>query len=228
MCQGGYVQSNQLIGLIKFFRNEDFLDKLVNGTFYCRPPEVYRLDEQEGISDKFESCNFSYRKSRKDDEIILHINDRKITEHTSLTVRKKADKDSWMHCWFSLRLPQNEKSLDQLKLDIVKMKREFGGLFAFIPAPSIGGFLDLIEELSPLPMVCDEVEYSADNSHWGSLHKSLDYSYQREFRLLFGECNTHETEPFVFSDPNKFSDIILKNPELKIKNKDNSITWLEI
>ena len=222
------MQPNQFIGIIKFFKNEDFLDELVNGVFYCTPPEVYRLHEQEGVSDKFESCSFSYRKSREDDEIILHINDRKITGHISLTVHNQQDKDSWMHCWFSLRLPQNEKSLEKLKLDIAKMKSEFGEQFAFIPAPSMSGFLDLIEGLSPLPMVCDEVEYSSDKSRWGSLCKSKGYSYQREFRFLFGECNTHETEHFIFSDPNKFSGIILKNPEIKINNKDNSITLLEI
>lgn len=222
------MQANQFVGLIKFFRNEDFLDKLVGGTFHCTPPEVYRLDNQEGVSDKFESCGFSYRKSRSDDEVNLHINDRLITEHTSLTIYNKTDKDSWMHCWFSLRVPQNEKSLEQLKTDIERMKREFGEQFAFIPAPSINDFLDIIENISPLPMVCAEVEYSADKSNWGSLCKSLDYSYQREYRFLFGECNSHETEFFVFSDPNKFSYLILKNPELKIQSKDKSITWLEI
>jgi hypothetical protein len=63
------MEKNQFLGLVKFFRNEDYLDSLISGTFHCTPPEVYRLDKQEGVSDKSESCAFSYRKDRGDNPI---------------------------------------------------------------------------------------------------------------------------------------------------------------
>lgn len=222
------MKPNQFLGIIKFFRNEEFLDKLVNGCFHCTPPEVYRLDEQKGVSDKFESCGFSYRKSRSDPEIILHINDRRITDHTSLTVHNAQNKDAWLHCWFTLRLPANEEGLAQLKSDIARMKDEFGHHFAFVPAPSINNLICRLQQVSLKSVSYGEVRYNSNNSEWGSLCKAIEYSYQREFRFLVGECNANETRFHEFNDPASFDGLILKNAEIKIKSLDEQVVWFEL
>jgi len=222
------MQSNQFLGLVKFFKNEDFLDSLRNGCFHCTPPEVYRLDKQEGISDKFESCAYSYREERGDSPITIKFGDTNISDALGLTVHNRTEKDAWMHCWFSLRLPKDQKALVKLKGDVTKMKKQFGTNFAFIPAQNLKPLVSKLKELSVKPLFCGEVEYTSDKSKWGNLVKSLDYSYQREYRFLFGECSTFEKEYYIFNSPNGFSDLILKNTGFKLQSNDGKRIWFDL
>lgn len=222
------MESNQFIGLVKFFRNEKFLDDLISGCFHCTPPEVYRLDKQEGVSDKYESCAYSYRKERGDEPITVTVGDIDISDAIGITVYNRTDKDAWMHCWFTLRLPKDQEALDKLKNDVVKMKNQFGKHYAFIPAPNLKPLVSKLKKLSEKPLFCGEVEYTGDKSKWGSLVKSLDYSYQREYRFLFGECSTFETEHYKLNNSDSFSNIILKNKDLKIQSDDGEHVWFDL
>lgn len=222
------MKANQFIGLVKFFRNEDYLDKLIEGCFHCTPPEVYRLDKQEGISDKFESCSFSYRKSRNDADIQLNVNGRNLTDVLGLTLHNGQQQDSWMHCWFVLRLPNSENDLKQLIEDVKKMKCQFGNHYAFIPNSNLKDSIYRLQKNSELPLAGGEVEYSGDNSLWGNKCKSLEYSYQREFRFLFGECSVTEMAPYVVNIENGLSDLILKDPDLQLTSKDGEQVWFHI
>ena len=226
--QGLGMESNQFLGLIKFFRNEEFLDSLRSGCFHCTPPEVYRLDKQEGVSDIFESCGFSYRKERNDEPITLKLGDMEITDALSITVHNRTEKDAWMHCWFSLRLPDDQGALDKLKTDIATMKSHFGSSYAFIPAPNLKPLISKLTDLSEKTMSYGEVEYSGDKSKWGNLCKSLDYSTQREYRFLFGECSSSEKDYYIFNNPEGFEDLILKNTDIKLSSKDGKQVWFEL
>lgn len=222
------MEANQFLGLVKFFRNESFLDSLISGCFHCTPSEVYRLDKQEGVSDKFESCAFSYRKERNDSPIILEINGLQITDLLGMTTQNGDDKDSWLHCWFTLRVPKDQEDLDNLKTDLEKMKTHFGRLYAFIPAPSLSPFIERLKIISREKCSCGTVKYSSNRSDWGTLCKSIIYSYQREYRFCFGECSTSEMEPYVINDDQGFEKFIYKNPELKFQSKDGTVTWFEL
>lgn len=222
------MESNQFLGLVKFFRNEGFLDSLRSGCFHCTPPEVYRLDKQEGVSDKYESCAYSYRKERGDEPITVTFGDIDISDALGLTVHNRTEKDAWMHCWFTLRLPKDQEALDKLKEDVAKMKKQFGEHYAFIPAPNLKPLVSKLQELSEKPLFCGEVEYSGDKSKWGNLVKSLDYSYQREYRFLFGECSTSETEYYVFNNPDGFSNLIFKNTDFKMQSNDGEHVWFDL
>lgn len=222
------MQSNEFLGLVKFFRNKDFLERLIQGCFHCTPPEVYRLDKQEGVSDEFESCAFSYRLERDDSPIVLEINDQNIADILGLTVHNKTDQDSWLHCWFTLRIPKDQDDLTSLKNDLEKMKAQFGVSYAFIPASKLKPFVERLKCISEKPLYCGAVNYSGNPSEWGNLCKATNYSYQREYRFCFGECATSEKNPYIISDPAGFEEFIYNSPEIKLQSKDFSITWLEL
>ncbi|KAB7668787.1 hypothetical protein [Plesiomonas shigelloides] len=222
------MKGNQFLGLVKFFRNEVFLDKLINGCFHCTPPEIYRLDTQEGVSDKYESCAYSYRPERGDEHVTISIKDININDALGMTIHNGSNKDAWMHCWFTLRLPKDPEALDKLKEDVTKMKNLFGKHYAFIPAHNLKPLVSTLEELSEKKLFCGEVVYSGDESKWGNLVKSLEYSYQREYRFLFGECSPSETDFYIFNKLGGFSDLILKNADLKLQSKDGKDIWFEL
>lgn len=222
------MKPNQFIGLIKFFANEDHLDNLIKGCFHCTPPEVYRLGKREGVSDKFESCMHSYRVERNDAPTTLELNGFEINDALEITIYNKQNQDSWMHCWFSLRFPKDEEALQTLKSHIAKMKQEFGHNFAFLLAPQLKSFIKRLQELGDKTFSCGEVEYSGDRSKWGNLCKAIEYSYQREYRFMYGECSTSETEFYVLNDPQGFGQYIHKNPEFKIMSKDKKVTWFDL
>lgn len=222
------MEANQFLGLIKFFGHEAYLDKLIAGYFHSTPPEVYRLEKREGVSDKFESCSYSYRPERGDEAPTLRVNGHDINDILGITAYFHSDRDSWMHCWFTLRIPKDEAAVQRLNVDLEKMKKEFGNQYAFIPAPSLKPLVERLKALSSEPMYCGEVKYSANRYEWGNLCKALEYSYQREYRFLFGECSTSELQPYVMKSPKGFDDLILKNPEIKLESPDNKVTYLSL
>lgn len=229
-------ESNNYIGIIKFFQSdkEYYLDKLLSGLIHCQTPEVYRLSDMEGVSDYFESCVHSYRHDRGDKNMILEIKENnsgeefKITDILSLTIHQSEQKDSWLSCWMLLRIPEDEIELEDLKSDIKKMKDNFGNSFVFLPFNNVGEFFKRIEKSTTKKFTHCEVVYDGNRNNWGSFCKSLSYSYQREYRLSFGECSSLEKEPYIFTCPEGFSDIMYKNPNIRLESKDKSRVWLEI
>lgn len=221
-------EKNMFLGLVKFFRNEDHLDELVKGNFHCQPPEKYRLDQQEGVSDKYESCCTSYRRSRNDPPIVLEIGGIKITDAVSVTIHNPQNgHDAWLQCWTSIRLPDNEAELNSLKEDISRMKREFGEHYALISPNNLKKLVEKITENSPLtPFLCNEVSYSDDRNEWGLFCKSTLYKYQREYRFSFGECNTHELQPQMFHIPD-CEGLIMKDCGVKLQD-DSGHVWFDI
>ncbi len=222
------TKPNAFLGLVKFFKEEAYLDKLIAGCFYCRTPESYRLEHLEGVSDKFESCAFSYRTERNDSPIVVTVNELKLEDVTGVTIHHGNDHDSWLHCWTSLRLPTDEKALESLKTDVKRMKQEFGMHYAYIPDSLLVSLVERLKKLSAQKLWCKEVTYSLDSNIWSSQCKSLSYSYQREFRFGFGECPISETIPYVLNRESGFGDIIFKNPDVTLKSKDGLTTWFDL
>lgn len=130
-----------MIGIIKFFQDESYLESLISGIFYCNTPEFYRLSKAEGVSDKNESILFSFRKKREDEKIEVEVNEIKIKKVKSLTARNPGLRDSWLHCWTILEIPKTDEELDALQKDVLRLKTEFGQSYAFISSDKIDPFL---------------------------------------------------------------------------------------
>lgn len=227
--QGRQPQADDFLGLIKFFRNEDFLDKLIAGCMHCQTPETYRLSKLEGVSDRAESCVESWRQARGD-EFEVAINGLKIPAQdvVALTIHNGEAHESWLHCWFSLRMPGDKQALDSLVRDLRRMKENFGQHYAFILNKDVRPFLALLQDVSTKPTWAQEVEYTSDVTCWGGSCKSAVYSYQHEYRFGFGACSTNETEPYVFHHPDGFGHLIHKSPEFVMTDSRDGSVWLDL
>ncbi|MFC2974352.1 hypothetical protein ACFOJE_19340 [Azotobacter bryophylli] len=225
------MKANQFLGLLKFFHNPEFMEKLLSGFMHCQTPEVYRLAAQEGRGDKFESCVMSWRKDRGDAAggIEFTINDHLIPANDlhSITLQDQ-DGDSWLSCWFTLRLPEKEADLERLKQDLTRLKQEFGKHFVFIPAPSTRTFLERLKAASPKPMWAQEITYEENSVLWSARCKSPAYSYQREFRIGFGQCEVHETEPYTFQVEGGLKDLMYSNVSLQLNHVQTGEIFFEL
>lgn len=224
--QGRPPQANDFLGLIKFFRNEEYLDKLIAGRMHCQTPETYRLSKMEGVSDRAESCMYSWRPTRGDvlKEVVINRHAIPSQDVVAITIHNGEPDESWLHCWFSLRMPGDLESLEALKADLQRMKAHFGRHYAFILNTNVRPFLSLLKDVSCKTVWASEVTYSEDVTQWGLNCKSPAYGYQREYRFGFGACAVSETEPYVFDHPDGFAYLILKSPEFVMSsNLDGAV-----
>lgn len=215
----------KLIGLVKFFRNESFLDSLIEGGFHCNTPEKYRLDESAGIGDLHESCMHAYRASRGDKPAVLKINGEELEGLTAVTTHMNKLKDMWLHCWFALDFPKNDEQLLALTKDLQRVRAEFGESFAFLPSAHLNEFTNRVASLQDGPFVRGRVSYSQDREDWSVGYKSVAYAYQREYRFGLGQCKHTSLEPLVLKYQNGFRDLLEKNPHIKISDKESNATW---
>ena len=225
------VESGSL--LMKFFREDSshYLDSLLSGFIHNDTPERMRLCERNGVGDTKDSCVMTFRTERDDPtEYSLKLNGHSFDFDNgvkALTIQNKtATNQSWMNCWFAFKLPQNEIDAELLKGHLAKMKRDFGTRYVVL-----SNFKLLIERLqknSVKPVKWGYVDYSSSSYDWNLLCKSMDYSYQSEFRFLFGECALHEKEPYQFQIEEGLHDILHADADIKVHSKDTGKLWLDL
>lgn len=220
--------SRRLIGLIKFFQNEHYLDLFLSGCFFCNTPEHYRLSKLPGVSDKNESALYTYRHARGDSGIKLKINDVITDEVTAITIHRSGFADAYLHCWALLEIPKTEDKLASLKVDLVRMRLEFGEHYAFLPLKNLKEFTNRITASTTEKVWCQEVDYSASINDWSVVCKSNDFSYQREFRFGIEGCKTHSINPLILQCESGFSDLVHKSPSIELGDQISGVKWLEI
>jgi len=213
------------IGIIKFFRNEEFLDDLIKGMFYCNTPEFYRLSKAEGVSDLNESCMHSYRMGRDEFPPEIIINGIKLTglSLTATTIQIGGQKDKWLHCWFALDIVDNSEYLRTLIQDVNKIRNEFGSNYAFILRRDIPELVRRLSTKTDLEINYGKVKYSKNRTDWGCACKSDVYEYQREFRFLLGECEHTNIECKKVRYEEGFEDIVHKNKKISITDNESNI-----
>jgi hypothetical protein len=214
------------VGLIKFFRNEQFLDDLRDGLFYCNTPEFYRNSKDEGISDLNESCIYSYRKERDKIPPEIIIDGVRLNEASlnASTLKKGGQTDKWLHCWFELSFVQNAEYMQDLIEDISRIRKEFGNQYVLLLLNDIPELKRRLAKTTHLKIKEGKVKYSEEKLDWGYACKSENYAYQREFRFLFGECDDAEIRPLKLRYNDGFKDIIHKNNEIKLVDNNSKKT----
>ncbi len=204
------MEEGVILGIIKFFDNEKYLDQLCAGKLYCNTPEYYRLHDGDGVSDPAESCRRSYRESRGDKDGRIVVNSQTMFVN-SFTFRGYGEKDNWLHCWTILEAPKNHEEFDSLVRDIKRIRNEFGLNYAYISEPKIKPFIDQIKTLTPHEVKGREVVYSKNSMDWSPMCKNIDYQYQREYRILIGECEELSTKQLSIESEVGFDDFMIKN-----------------
>jgi hypothetical protein len=222
------MSSNSRIGLLKFFRDTDKLQKLKDGLFYCNTPEYYRQAGEEGVSDLHESCSHAYRSSRGDEPIKVIFGGYELIDLSALTIHINGIKDRWLHCWFALDLPDTVDDLQSLVNDINRMRKEFGQNFAFLPTQNLPLLVDRLKSISDYEFDHGLVRYSKEKMDWTIGCKSADYSYQREYRFVFGECSHTDVAPLKIENSQGFQDLIWVNGPLQIADQKAGIIWFHL
>lgn len=203
--------TKQLFGLLKFFKNQDHLRDLLDGKLYCNTPEYYRLSNEEGISDKNESAVHTYRKKRGDKNVRVIFGRYELEGLIDTTLQSGDLKDAWLHCWVSLELPNDVHQFALLAEDLNRIRKEFGTSYVYLPGGKIRPLIEIIKTITDKQVHSGMVKYSANTMLWNPVCKSIDYSYQREYRILVGQCDITSTQPLVPNYSPGFRHLLLKN-----------------
>ena len=222
------MSKRQFVGLLKFFRNEDYMDQLIGGLVYCNTPEEYRLSGLEGVGDPHESCVHAFREARGDDEVVLKVNGKKLEGLTAVTVHMGGRKDMWLHCWTAFDMPQDDAELKRLTDDLNRIREQFGHDYVFLPSNKVRAFRERIEGLQDGAFDYGRVTYSEERNDWSVGCKSSSYSYQREYRFGFGQCKHTSTEPLKLVYEPGFDDLLMRNAALRITDKQNGAIWFHL
>jgi len=218
------MDNGQFCGLVKFFKNEEYLEDLLNGVFYLNTPEFYRHNNEAGVGDLHESCSHAYREKRGDCKPTFTVNGKPIEGLINFTMRNTGMKDRWLHCWSILTQPNDEEALAKLVCDFTRLREEFGLNYAYIHPAKLGTFIDHLKGLVPMDVNTVQVNYCDNPLQWSPVGKSEKYSYQREFRFMVGTCPELSQEPKIFRSEGGFREFILKNPSFRIY--DNEENWI--
>lgn len=217
------MASEGLYGLLKFFRNEDYLDSFIDGTVHFSTPETFRLSQEEGVGDADESASATYRRGRGDEdewEIRAKNDDgtwTSIPGVQSITIRNTGQPDRWLHCWMELGFEGSDDGLERLGSDLERVLDAFGRNYVFIPAKHIASLMDRLRDAAPeADLGLFKVKYSDEPHRLGPYCKRVEYAYQREVRIMLDECEEHETEARQIKVAQGFSDLVSKNPGLHI------------
>lgn len=217
------MRSGSRIGYLKFFRDLEKLKSFENGLFYCNTPEFYRQSTDDGISDPHESCYHAYRKSRGDDAMKIQINGAEIDGITDSTTHLGGLKDRWLHCWFAFDIPESDDEFEAIYQRIEMMRKEFGENFAFLPSANIPKFVNRLRSATDINIEHGDVKYSKSKNEWSFACKSSEYSYQKEFRFVVGECGHLNTTPLKINVSEGFSDLIVVNEPIELRDKNTNL-----
>lgn len=200
-----------VVGIIKFFRETSHLEAFESGILHCNTPEYYRLCETPGASDYNECVTHAYRQERGDPEPTVMIEGQSLPNLTRVTLRSTGQKDGWLHCWSLVTTPNGEEETAELLHDMLRMAKEFGPSYAYIGWSNLESFLDRIRSVCSHDVTAQAIAYSADSLEWSPFCKDQRFTYQREFRVLIGECDEHSRDRLVLTVPSGFHDLAEKH-----------------
>ncbi|MDY4334378.1 hypothetical protein SOV78_10235 [Pectobacterium brasiliense] len=224
--------SEQDFVLMKFFSTPEYKQQFLDGLVFCNTPAYYRKSNQEGVGDRSESAIYCHYKGYEPkDGIKLQIGlGKKVgknklnLENTDYIFRKSGEVDSWLNCWYALEVAT--ASPDVTTHNLERMLREFGENTILLRSDNWGEFLHRIKTHSPKEVDYCLVKYTDD---WVNISKSCklkDYSYQQEFRFMFGGCNFQCTDSYSFHVPGGLRDLFVDGFWLKLSGSAEN-KWLK-
>ncbi|WP_258807628.1 hypothetical protein [Pseudidiomarina sp. CB1] len=209
-------KAGQCVGLFKFFRERIHLEQFLDGFLYCNTPEYYRSNSSAGIGDSQESCILNVDSARGDQPMNIEIDGQKAGKASQVFIRM-GEKDGWLHCWAAITLPADTQELTRLHSDITRIQSEFGPFYVYIEPNHVSEFLQRMKSVDPRARYSLVTYYKQGYVGHSVFHKSVEFSYQREFRFLFGECPPTEIEQRTFRVPRGFRDIAGDCCEISVK-----------
>ncbi|MCK8586381.1 hypothetical protein LNQ51_16140 [Yersinia ruckeri] len=208
-------QPNKL--LVKFFAKSEYKQAFLNGQVFCSTPAYYRKANKVGVADRCESAIYShYNGFEPDDDIRLAIglgkkfgvNKINLKDCISFILRQAREVDSWLNCWYLLDLTTTTPNSLADNLD--RMLKEFGEHTVLLDMDNFGEFLQRIKKHSTKAVDFCTVQYTENPFEISKYRKLSRYSYQKEFRFMFGECDFQCIEPYdTLLIPGGFRDLFM-------------------
>lgn len=194
-------------GLIKYGKKK-YIEKILDGCFYCNTPEYFRKDNNNGRGDKFENTKRYQKKILITSEYPeLKVNYKELTIHH--------EKDRYLHCWTMFQIPKDTEELEKFVFEHNKMIREFeADSFVFLPADK---FIELEKKISTTikHFGYAPIKYVDSSEKCNMFAKRKIYSYQNEFRFVFENCDYLDLEPKSYQFGN-LEEFLMFNPQLLI------------
>ncbi|MBM3955095.1 MAG: hypothetical protein FJ284_13575 [Planctomycetes bacterium] len=213
------MESQAVVGLLKFFGKDEYLASLARGLVYFTPPESYRIDGHEGRGDPQESCSATFRMQDGGFPLQMKFGDQEL-QVTALTAHNPGRKPGRLNCWFAIGLPTDFEELERLVNDVNQMRATFGSRYVFLHRDHIEVFASHVRANAPSESAnaLDHglVEYSARQSEWGVFCKPAGYAYQREYRFVLGECGHMERAAQKVQCPADVQHILHVEPTIQI------------
>ncbi|MCP1340037.1 hypothetical protein NJR55_10620 [Idiomarina sp. M1R2S28] len=157
----------------------------------------------------------SVRSIRGDNPLTVEVDGRFAGEASDFLLRM-GRKDGWLHCWASLILPSDVREFDKLKHNFERIREEFGSYYAYVSPEQSYQLINRIQAVEPSTTSKAVTYYRGGYYGHSVFHKAEQYSYQREFRILLGECDSSELTHRCFNIPGGLRDIVQDCPEIKI------------
>jgi hypothetical protein len=189
-----------IFSLIKFGAEEHILDLYNNGTIYCNTIEYFRSHEEDGAlrGDSYEGTTM-IKNYPPNARYFFHFDDESVEVHpANFHIRESYEEIKGnMFCLYSVTREEIKKA-KRLTIDV--RNKMFGSHFLFVHDCKsfyerlLQGFKE-----NGFRIGTGFVTYYDINSHTGDLgffHKSNEYEYQKEFRILID--NSKEQIPLSF------------------------------
>ena len=211
--------TKKVVALIKWGKCEH-LEKLVQGKLYLNTPEYYRINADKSFGDKFESCAYSYRQERDQFAPVLFKNGVQLSQvhPTSATIYSATDRSFYLHCWSIVSAWNDFRRHERMLADLKKQQEQLGPCFVALRSGNIGKLLKRIQRMEP-NADCSHVEYSDDPNRQSCVCKRTQFSWQREFRFLVGECAEKHTDARCLQ-LGDLSDLLLFNETFDSRNEE--------
>ncbi|MCG5048023.1 hypothetical protein [Pectobacterium brasiliense] len=206
--------SGKNLVLMKFFSTAEYKQKFLDGQVFCNTPAYYRKSDKEGVGDRCESAIYSYYNGYEPKDGMkfemglgkkIGENKLSIKNLNAFIFRKSGEIDSWLNCWYALEIITT--SPDATTNSLERMLREFGDNAILLTLDNWDEFLQRIKTYSEKEVEYCLVKYTDNPTKISKSCKLERYSYQKEFRFLFGECDFQCTEPYSFFVPGGFRDL---------------------
>lgn len=213
-----------ITALIKFFSEKKHYLDFKNGSSFFRTPHYYRKCEGAGRSDRNESCIGFWDKKLGDTMPDVFHGEKLIDMHgieSILVYPLTEQKDAWIQSWSAIGPYNNfENSLQ-------KMLDKFGLYFVILPSKNIINYAEFLSKKTNLPIRHGLMNYSNDPKKRSLTVKDSEFSYQKEYRFFFGECDKFETQDKIVELPN-LEPILLEASSLKLESPSGEIKYCSL
>lgn len=216
--------------LMKFFSTAEYKQAFLDGQIFCNTPAYYRKANNVGVGDRCESAIYShYNGFEPDDNIRCEMwfgqkmgkNKLDLRNCIDFILRQAGEVDAWLNCWYLLEVTTTAPN--SLTGNLERMLKEFGEHTVLLKMDKFVEFTQRIKKHSTKSVEFCHVTYTDNPLEISKSCKLSRFSYQNEFRFMFGECDFQCIEPYdKLFVPGGFRDLFMDGFWLRLDGHNDN------